>query len=179
MHRILLPSEKAQPFDDTTPVRIGSLSEYAKKRNFEQTPEPQGLIQNSSENRYVIQKHQATQLHYDLRLERDGVLKSWAVPKGVPEDTGIRRLAIQVEDHPVDYATFEGKIPPGQYGAGTVQIWDHGVYHMNKWTDEKIEVVFRGQRLHGPYALVKMKTRRNNEWLILKMREKTEQQNRS
>ena len=168
-------SEKALPFDDTAPIRIGSLSEYAKRRDFEQTPEPRGLIHSSGENRYVIQKHQATQLHYDLRFEREGVLKSWAVPKGVPKETGIRRLAIQVEDHPAEYATFEGRIPPGHYGAGTVQIWDHGVYHTNKWTDEKIEVVLRGQRLHGSYALVKMKTRKNNEWLILKMREKREQ----
>lgn len=171
MHNIVKYFINVHSIADSAPIQSGSLSEYSKKRNFELTPEPQGMMRRNSEKRYVIQKHQATQLHYDLRLERDGVLKSWAVPKGVPEDTGIRRLAIQVEDHPADYATFEGTIPHGQYGAGTVQIWDHGFYQTNKWTDEKIELVLTGQRLHGPYAMIKMKTRKGNEWLILKMRE--------
>jgi DNA ligase D-like protein (predicted 3'-phosphoesterase) len=170
-HSIVKRVINAHTVAGSASIRSGSLSEYSKKRNFKLTPEPQGAMRRNHAQRYVIQKHQATHLHFDLRLERDGVLKSWAVPKGVPEDAGIRRLAIQVEDHPVDYATFEGTIPPGQYGAGTVQIWDHGVYHTNKWTDEKIELVFTGQRLHGPYAMIKMKTRKGNEWLILKMRE--------
>jgi bifunctional non-homologous end joining protein LigD len=121
-----------------------------------------------SGNSFVIHEHHAHTLHYDLRLERDGVLKSWAVPKGVPETAGEKHLAVAVEDHPLAYGTFEGEIPAGQYGAGTVTIWDHGTYETKHWDDEKIEVTLHGRRLDGPYVLVKFKRAGKNEWLVFR-----------
>jgi bifunctional non-homologous end joining protein LigD len=113
---------------------------------------------------YSVQEHHASHLHYDLRLERDGVLKSWAVPKGIPED-GSRRLAIEVEDHPLDYAFFEGRIPEGQYGAGTVKLWDRGTYTVVRWSDNEIEIVIDGERIKGAYALIRMS---GKNWLMLR-----------
>ena len=104
-----------------------SLEEYWSKRDFDRTPEPRGEVADGDGRRFVIQEHHASSLHWDLRLERDGVLRSWAVPKGVPEERGVRRLAVQTEDHPIEYAGFEGKIPQGEYGGGTRVIWDGGV----------------------------------------------------
>ena len=145
-----------------------SLDEYKKKRDFGKTPEPAGSESISGEARFVVQKHQARQLHYDFRLEMEGVLKSWAVPKGLPLDTGIRRLAVQVEDHPVSYIDFSGTIPNGEYGAGTVDIWDSGNYTIENITDETIEIVLSGNILSGRYVLVHTD---GKNWLVMKRRD--------
>jgi len=142
------------------------LEEYWKKRDFEKTEEPIGNEKIGDENVYVIQKHQATRLHYDLRLEIDGVLKSWAVPKIPPTEKGIKRLAVQVEDHPVEYANFEGIIPQGQYGAGTVEIWDKGQYVLKESEEGKLVFEIKGEKLRGDYCLVRFKGRKN--WLFFK-----------
>ncbi|MCW4036597.1 MAG: non-homologous end-joining DNA ligase [Candidatus Bathyarchaeota archaeon] len=146
------------------------LEEYASKRDFNKTPEPPGGDGKAVGNIFVVQEHHARRLHYDLRLERDGVLKSWAVPKGPPEKPGIRRLAVEVEDHPLEYGEFEGTIPEGQYGAGTVRIWDKGVYEPLVWEEDKIEFLLQGERLSGRYVLVRLKKTGENDWLLLKAR---------
>ena len=120
----------------------------------------------SEERIYVIQKHAATHLHYDLRLEMDGVLKSWAIPKEPPTAPGVRRLAVQVEDHPVEYASFEGAIPEGMYGAGTVEIWDKGTYKLMERKEDKLIVEINGVKLKGVYALIRFKNDKN--WLFFK-----------
>ena len=119
-------------------------------------------------SKFVIQEHEALKAgwHHDLRLERKGMLKSWAVRKGVPEEPGVRRLAKQVDDHALSYGKFEGEIPEGQYGAGKVRIWDHGTYETKFWGDTKIEVTFHGERLSGEYILRWME--RMNSWLLWK-----------
>ena len=119
----------------------------------------------------MVQEHHARRLHYDLRLEHDGVLKSWAVPKGIPESPDQKRLAVQVEDHPIDYASFEGSIPEGQYGAGTVTIWDKGTYDIKKWDDNTIEFIPKGKKLTGRYVLVRLKKAGEKNWLLLKAKE--------
>jgi bifunctional non-homologous end joining protein LigD len=119
-------------------------------------------------NSFVIQEHHAHRLHYDFRLERDGVLKSWAVPKGIPEVPGEKHLAVAVEDHPLEYGHFEGTIAKGEYGAGTVTIWDKGTYDTKHWAGDKIEVILHGTRLTGHYVLVPFKRAGKNEWLIFK-----------
>ncbi len=149
------------------------LAEYKKKRRFNKTPEP-GPEEKSTElgNIFVVQKHRATQPHYDFRLEADGVLKSWAVPKGPSMDPAVKRLAMQVEDHPVDYANFEGVIPEGEYGGGTVMVWDNGIYAPEN--DESVskalakgELKFAmlGQKLKGSFVLVRT---RDRQWLLMK-----------
>ncbi len=143
------------------------LRNYHEKRNFTITREPEGAPDMSG-NSFVIQEHHATHLHYDLRLERDGVLKSWAVPRGVPEIVGEKHLAVAVEDHPVEYGTFEGEIPKGQYGAGTVSIWDSGTYETKHWDDGKIEIRLHGSRLNGTYVLVKFRRAGKNDWLVFR-----------
>jgi bifunctional non-homologous end joining protein LigD len=147
------------------------LSEYASKRNFEVTTEPAGGEKKGDNLIFVIQEHHARRLHYDLRLENGGVLKSWAVPKGMPESTSQRRLAVETEDHPIEYANFEGSIPEGQYGAGTVKIWDKGHYEAKVWDDDKIEFALNGQRLKGHYILVRLKRAGDKDWLLLKGKE--------
>lgn len=120
---------------------------------------------------YVVQKHQARALHYDLRLEKDGVLKSWAVPKGIPEKAGIRHLAVQVGDHSLEYATFEGTIPEGQYGAGIVEIWDSGTFEELSWRERKIVVDISGKRIKGEYVLVRLKPKQSQEdknWILFR-----------
>ena len=154
-----------------------ALEEYKRKRDFTQTPEPPPKVGKGSQRRFVVQKHRATRLHYDFRLEMDGVLKSWAVPKGPSLDPADKRLAMQVEDHPVSYFDFEGTIPEGNYGAGTVMVWDVGT-----WEPEgdahpmlaKGDLKFRlnGKKLKGSFALIHMKARRpgskGTEWLLIK-----------
>ena len=147
------------------------LDEYQVKRDFRKTPEPKGRRRNRKKSRFVVQKHQATRLHYDFRLEMDGVLKSWAVPKGVPLEPGIKRLAIQVEDHPVDYIDFVGNIPGGEYGAGTVEIWDEGEYTLDGIRSELIEITLAGEKLSGGYALINTD---GKNWLLIKRKTRQE-----
>ncbi len=163
-----------------------ALTLYKKKRSFTETPEPTGGKASGSELRFVIQKHDATQLHYDFRLEMEGVLKSWAVPKGPSTDPSIKRLAMKVEDHPFDYRNFEGIIPKGQYGGGTVIVWDEGTYEpieevKGKKAQEKLllkqlkagSLKFRmhGEKLKGEFALVHTHGRGDNAWLLIKHRD--------
>lgn len=142
-----------------------SLKEYQAKRKFEITPEPAGKIKKSSKNRFVVHEHQATHLHYDFRLEMEGVLKSWAVPKEPPKKPGIKRLAVEVEDHPVDYINFRGTIPEGQYGAGRVKIWDRGTYKLTSRDSRSIKFFLDGRKLKGNYVLFKFK---DKNWLLFK-----------
>lgn len=156
-----------------------SLKEYQEKRRFDDTPEPEAKEKKTShpEPVFVVQKHQASHLHFDFRLEADGVLKSWAVPKGPSMNPKDKRLAVQVEDHPLDYAGFEGVIPEGNYGAGTVEIWDSGTYaYKGKFRDVDeaieegvIEMELDGQKLKGLFDLVRtdMDDKKNN-WLLMK-----------
>lgn len=146
-----------------------SLQKYQSKRKFSVTSEPKGEITKNGLSRFVVQEHHARNLHYDFRLELDGVLKSWAVPKGAPETAGVKRLAIQVEDHPVEYIDFFGIIPKGEYGAGEVKIWDNGKYEilagdLNKGS---LKIKLSGEKLKGEYALVRFKDKKN--WLIYKI----------
>jgi DNA ligase D-like protein (predicted 3'-phosphoesterase) len=143
-----------------------ALKEYEKKRKFGITEEPKGTLNSERGNTYLIHKHAASHLHYDLRLEMDGVLKSWAVPKEPPLDSGVKRLAVQVEDHPLEYATFEGIIPEGEYGAGTVEIWDKGTYDLIDKKENKLIINLKGQKLRGSYVLVRLKDTKN--WLFFK-----------
>ena len=172
-----------------------SLSLYKKKRSFKKTPEPEGKKRSSSKSRlrFVVQKHDATQLHYDFRLEMEGVLKSWAVPKGPSLNPDDKRLAMMVEDHPYDYRTFEGTIPEGNYGAGTVMVWDEGTYEALGFDNESVQdqekmllaelkkgdvkIVLHGEKLRGAFGLVKMhkggpgKDRGDNAWLLIKKKD--------
>src|SRR5437868_4205718 len=156
------------------------LATYRKKRDFAVTVEPKGsgkplpqAVRGAS--RFVIQKHDASRLHYDFRLEMDGVLKSWAVPKGLPWKQGEKHLAVEVEDHPVEYADFEGIIPAGQYGGGTVMVWDRGNYYvygekpLESWREGKLHLVLDGEKAKGEWTLVRMRGRdEKNQWLLLK-----------
>jgi bifunctional non-homologous end joining protein LigD len=191
------------------PSPITSLTEYRRKRDFTKTAEPAGTPrskrtkQKESSLRFVIQKHAATQLHFDLRLELDGVMKSWAVPKGPSMDPTVKRLAMQVEDHPIEYNTFEGTIPKGEYGGGTVMLWDTGTYtpdtsaittFIAEADSQSIEdiarhayergdfkVIFHGQRIRGSYVLVRTRGFRGSSsskpsWLLIKHRDEQAQE---
>lgn len=160
-----------------------ALKDYNAKRKFDKTSEPEGKTKKSEDKLiFVIQRHAASRLHYDFRLEMDGVLKSWAVPKGPSLDPKDKRLAMMVEDHPYDYKDFEGNIPEGNYGAGQVEIWDSGTYepldNNSKLSDEKellkelhagsLKFILHGKKLKGEFALVKMKNTEENSWLLIK-----------
>jgi bifunctional non-homologous end joining protein LigD len=163
-----------------------SLEKYKQKRKFNETPERQGKTGTQTrELIFTVQRHHASHLHYDFRLEMDGVLKSWAIPKGPSMNPGDKRLAMMVEDHPYDYALFEGDIPAGNYGAGHVDVWDHGTYNP---IDEKGNVIseeealkhlnsgsikfrLKGKKLKGDFALAHMKNR-GNAWLLIKHKDK-------
>ncbi len=149
-------------------LRPQTLGEYYAKRDFKFSPEPLGMIGTEVGNSFVVQEHSSRRKHWDFRIQRNGVMWSWAIPKGIPETTGIRRLAIKTEDHPIEYNMFEGTIPMGQYGAGTVEIWDQGFYVPVKWENNKIEIVLAGERLHGRFELVKLYDNEKNEWLFFK-----------
>ena len=174
-----------------------ALEEYKRKRRFEDTPEPPPKVEKKSGHRFVVQKHSATRLHYDFRLEMEGVLKSWAVPKGPSLDSADKRLAMQVEDHPVSYFDFEGTIPEGNYGAGTVMVWDVGTWqplspipvkgqYVPGTEAEAVAMIakgdlkfrLKGKRLNGDFALVHIKSRRSdskgNEWLLIKKHDEHE-----
>ncbi len=118
--------------------------------------------------RFVIQRHSGRTVHFDFRLEKDGVLKSWAVPKGLPEECGPKHLAIQVEDHPLEFGGFEGEIPEEEYGAGTIAIWDSGSYDLHVWTESTIRVTLRGHRVNGLYQLARFQKAGEREWLIFR-----------
>ena len=148
-----------------------SLADYHLKRNFEKTSEPSGEVKKSKKlsRIYVIQKHQATHLHYDLRLEMDGVLKSWAIPKEPPMQPNLKRLAVKTEDHPIEYAEFKGKIPEGAYGAGKVEIWDKGTFIPIEIDDSKIIFSIKGKKLKGDYCLIKLRPKTDpKNWLFFK-----------
>ena len=146
------------------------LNEYKKKRNFKETPEPSDNKKHKSLNLvYVIQKHHASHLHYDLRLEMNGVLKSWAIPKLPPRKKGLKRLAVKVEDHPLGYEKFEGEIPKGQYGAGKVENWDSGTYSIIEKDKDLIVISIDGKKLTGEYCLVKTKFQgQEKNWIFFK-----------
>jgi len=144
------------------------LEEYSRKRHFGKTPEPEANKEAEGKSRFVVQKHQASHLHYDFRLELGGVLRSWAVPKGLPAESGVKRLAVQTEDHPVEYLDFEGTIPKGEYGAGTVEIWDRGTFALDKEASDRLEFTLHGERISGDYALIH--TGKNN-WLLIKRKQ--------
>jgi DNA ligase D-like protein (predicted 3'-phosphoesterase) len=159
-----------------------SLETYRRKRDFHRSPEPRGRRKRGRrEPRFVIQKHDATSLHYDFRLEADGVLKSWAVPKGPSLDPRDKRLAMPTEDHPLEYADFEGVIPEGEYGAGTVLVWDSGTYrNLSERDGEEVEletalaqghatVWLEGEKLRGGYALTRIGKGKSERWLLVKM----------
>ena len=163
-----------------------SLSTYKKKRNFKETSEPDGKVEKNDDKLiFVVQRHHASHLHYDFRLELKGTLKSWAVPKGPSLNPQDKRLAMMVEDHPISYATFEGDIPEGNYGAGHVDVWDHGTYHpVDKDGNEisaaqfakdlaagSIKFSMNGRKLKGEFALVRIKNDEKS-WLLIKHRDK-------
>ncbi len=170
MARTAKPARTAKSARTAKPA---PLSEYRRKRSFQSTPEPAGSDSTgpspaAGEPRFVVHEHHARRLHWDLRLEHEGALASWAVPNGIPDTPKRNRKAIHVEDHPLDYLDFAGEIPAGQYGAGEVSIWDSGTYECEKWRTDEVIVVFHGERLHGRYALFRAGGE-ERDWLIHRM----------
>jgi bifunctional non-homologous end joining protein LigD len=146
-----------------------NLDSYRAKRNFSATPEPSGDAPAAAEertSRFVVQEHHARSLHWDLRLEHDGALASWAVPKGIPPDPRKNHLAVRTEDHPLEYLEFHGEIPEGQYGAGSMRIWDRGTFETHKWRDREVMITLHGERVQGRYVLFKTD---GNNWMIHRM----------
>ncbi|MGZ7068033.1 MAG: DNA polymerase ligase N-terminal domain-containing protein [Methanobacterium sp.] len=161
-------------------TKVDPLKTYREKRDFEKTPEPvSGEKTYPKSPRFVIQKHDASKLHYDFRLEVNGVLKSWAIPKGPSTDPGQKRLAIPTEDHPIDYIDFEGIIPEGNYGAGTVIVWDIGTYQnlkndksMDKAVEEgHVDIRLEGKKLKGGYAIIQTGKENRKFWLLFKKKD--------
>ncbi|OJI07196.1 DNA ligase [bacterium CG10_46_32] len=162
------------------------LKEYKTKRDFKKTSEPAGSSRkrSSAQPMFVVQEHHSSHLHYDVRLEIDGVLASWAVPKGPPLDPADKRLAVKTEDHPMEYGTFEGEIPKGEYGGGTVSMWDKGTYENSKLKKDgilmsmksavkagHIEIIFFGKKLKGKYAFIRTAfSGEKKNWLMIKMK---------
>jgi bifunctional non-homologous end joining protein LigD len=169
MDALGIDRSKLEPAPDarSAPAPEEPLKEYKRKRDFAITKEPAGALGEAATEQptFMIHKHHARRLHYDLRLERGGVLVSFAVPKGLPEEPGVRRLAVHVEDHPMEYGTFEGSIPKGEYGAGEVRIFDEGTYEPLEWTEKKITIRLNGERLQGEYHLVNTD---GKNWLIFR-----------
>jgi DNA ligase D-like protein (predicted 3'-phosphoesterase) len=163
---------------------MNDLKKYNKKRDFRKTGEPKAKAKKERHSGliYIIQKHKATNLHYDLRLELNGVLKSWAIPKGPTTNPSQRKLAVPTEDHPIEYADFEGIIPEGEYGAGTVIVWDKGTYRNLKnnvsleeaYNEGKLEIFIDGKKLKGAYVLLRTGKKQDNDkrWLLIKMKDK-------
>ena len=155
------------------------LEDYRRKRDARSTPEPAGdagvrpAAEHAEAPRFVVQEHHATRLHWDLRLEHGGVAVSWAIPNGIPQDPKENRLAVHTEDHPLEYLEFEGDIPQGSYGAGTMRIWDRGTYEEHKFDDDKVEITFHGERLNGRYGLFPLKRKKGEppgkDWMIHRM----------
>lgn len=156
--------------------RYGKLAEYNRKRRFDVTPEPSGKVGAAKQKarEFVIQKHRASHLHYDFRLEHDGVMLSWSVPKGPSLDPSVKRFAMQTEDHPIDYNQFEGVIPEGEYGGGTVMIWDRGTWEPQvddidrAFEKGDLKFTLNGKKLRGSWVLVRMRSR---QWLLIKHRD--------
>jgi len=150
----------------SSPEMADKLGPYRKKRHFESTPEPAGGAAAAGAGRFVVQEHSARRLHWDLRLEHDGALASWALPRGVPDHPDENRLAVHTEDHPREYLEFEGDIPKGEYGAGTMRIWDSGTFEAEKFREGEVIATFHGERMKGRYALF---STRGKDWMIHRM----------
>ena len=178
-------STKRSPAKKPTAKKSRALAEYNRKRDFTRTKEPAGTVPKTTGKalHFVVQKHAASRLHYDFRLELDGVMKSWAVPKGPSYDPKVRRLAMEVEDHPISYNTFEGTIPAGEYGGGTVMLWDRGTYESEDgggsaslrrgYEKGDLKIVMHGKRLRGAWVLVRMNRPGPPQWLLIKHRDST------
>lgn len=179
------PSPKRSTATKSSSRGTKPLAEYNRKRDFTRTREPAGTVPKSKGKalHFVVQKHEASRLHYDFRLELDGVMKSWAVPKGPSYDPKVRRLAMEVEDHPISYNTFEGTIPAGEYGGGTVMLWDRGTYDAEDgggaaslrrgYEKGDLKFVLDGKRLRGAWVLGRMNRPTGKEWLLIKHRDET------